>query len=76
VINALREFRTSETAMRRGTRSSPSMGETDLLALRYLVDAEAAESLSPQEIKAVMHFLTRRREAVDTANLAPHVGSM
>jgi len=52
------------------------MGETDLLALRYLVDAEAAESLSPQEIKAVMHFLTRRREAVDTANLAPHVGSM
>ena len=42
VLNALRKFRTSETAMRRRTRSSPAMGEADLLALRYLMDAEAA----------------------------------
>lgn len=140
VINALREFRTSETAMRRRTRSSVAMGETDLLALRYLIDAdaagtgirptelaarlgitsasmtslvdrlvangyvtrephpsdrravilrptpgadeevrhnlnqmhtrmlEAAESLSQEEIRAVMHFLMRMREAVDEVN--------
>lgn len=141
VINALREFRTSESAMRRRARSSLSMGETDLLALRYLIDAdaagvgirptelaarlgitsasmtslvdrlvgsghvtrephpsdrravilrptpgadedvrrnldqmhqrmlEAAESLSPEEIAAVMHFLVRMREAVDKLTL-------
>ena len=138
VINALREFRTLESAMRRRTRSSAAMGETDLLALRYLIDAEAAgvgirptelaarlgitsasmtslvdrlvaggyvtrephpsdrravilrptpgadeevrhnlnqmhkrmleaaESLSSEEIKAVMHFLVRMREALDS----------
>lgn len=141
VINALREFRTSESAMRRRTRSSVAMGETDLLALRYLIDAdavgagirptelaarlgitsasmtslvdrlvasgyvtrephpsdrravilrptpgadeevrhnlnqmharmlEAAESLSQEEIRAVMHFLMRMREAVDAVNI-------
>jgi DNA-binding MarR family transcriptional regulator len=140
VINALREFRTSESAMRRRTRSSAAMGETDLLALRYLIDAEAAgvgtrptelaarlgitsasmtslvdrlvaggyvtrephpsdrravilrpspgadeevrhnlnqmhkrmleaaESLSPEELKAVMRFLVRMREAVEAVN--------
>lgn len=143
VINALREFRTSESAMRRRTRSSAAMGETDLLALRYLIDAEAAgvgirptelaarlgvtsasmtslvdrlvsggyvtrephpsdrravilrptpgadeevrhnlnrmhkrmleaaESLSAEEIKAVMHFLVRMREAVDAVSSGP-----
>jgi len=143
VLNALREFRTSESAMRRRTRSSISMGETDLLALRYLLDAqaagvgirptelaarlgitsasmtslvdrlvaaghvsrephpsdrravilrptpgadeevrhnlnqmhkrmlEAAEELSPEEIKAVMHFLMRMREAVDAVRSGP-----
>ncbi|WP_457945936.1 MarR family winged helix-turn-helix transcriptional regulator [Pseudarthrobacter sp. alpha12b] len=145
VINALREFRSSESAMRRRTRSSVAMGETDLLALRYLLDAEAtgvgirptelaarlgitsasmtslvdrlvaaghvtrephpsdrravilrptpgadaavqhnldqmhkrmleaAESLSPEEIKAVMHFLLRMREAVDAVNSSPGI---
>jgi len=146
VINALREFRTSESAMRRRTRSSAAMGETDLLALRYLIDAEAAgvgirptqlaarlgitsasmtslvdrlvaaghvtrephpsdrraviirptpgadeevrhnlnqmhkrmleaaESLSVEEIKAVMHFLGCMREAVDAVEAADAVG--
>ncbi len=145
VINALREFRTSESAMRRRTRSSLAMGETDLLALRYLIDAEAggvgirptelaarlgitsasmtslvdrlvaggyitrephptdrramilmptpgadeevrhnlnqmhkrmleaAESLSPEEIRAVVHFLERMREAVDAVNAKPAI---
>jgi len=147
VINALREFRTSESAMRRRTRSSLAMGETDLLALRYLIDAEAAgvgirptelaarlgitsasmtslvdrlvasghvtrephptdrravilrptpgadeevrhnlnqmhkrmleaaESLSPEEIKAVMRFLERMREAVDAVNARSSVAA-
>lgn len=147
VINALREFRTSESAMRRRTRSSMAMGETDLLALRYLIDAdaagvgvrptqlaarlgvtsasmtslvdrlvagglvtrqphpsdrravilrptpgadeevrhnldqlhsrmlEAAGSLSTEEIRAVMHFLVRMREAVDAVEAVPAAGT-
>jgi hypothetical protein len=31
---------------------------------------EAAESLSQEEIRAVMHFLMRMREAVDAVNSA------
>ncbi|MDQ0768080.1 DNA-binding MarR family transcriptional regulator [Pseudarthrobacter defluvii] len=147
VLNALREFRTSESAMRRRTRSSVAMGETDLLALRYLLDAEAtgaqirptglaarlgitsasmtsladrlvaaghvtrhphptdrravilrpapgadeevhhnlnqmhkrmleaAESLSPEELKAVVRFLDRMREAVDAIDATPSVAA-
>lgn len=41
VLNALRDYRVSEQAMRRRTRSSMLMGEKDLLALRYLFEAEA-----------------------------------
>ncbi|WP_197412885.1 MarR family transcriptional regulator [Arthrobacter sp. EpRS71] len=41
VLNALRDYRASEQAMRRRTRSSMGMGEKDLLALRYLFEAEA-----------------------------------
>lgn len=40
VLNALRDYRASEAAMRRRTRSSMGMGETDLLALRYLLQAQ------------------------------------
>ncbi|MFJ5956149.1 MarR family winged helix-turn-helix transcriptional regulator [Paenarthrobacter sp. NPDC092416] len=42
VLNALRDYRVSEQAMRRRTRSSMGMGEKDLLALRYLFEAEAS----------------------------------
>ncbi|MFJ4210064.1 MarR family winged helix-turn-helix transcriptional regulator [Paenarthrobacter sp. NPDC089675] len=41
VLNALRDYRVSEQAMRKRTRSSMLMGEKDLLALRYLFEAEA-----------------------------------
>ncbi|RWZ59180.1 MarR family transcriptional regulator [Labedella populi] len=37
VLNALRRYRRSETAMRRRTRESMKMGETDLLALQFLL---------------------------------------
>ncbi|WP_445153418.1 MarR family winged helix-turn-helix transcriptional regulator [Arthrobacter sp. Hor0625] len=53
VLNALREYRASETAMRRRTRSSMAMGETDLLALRYLLEAErAGAGIRPKELAA------------------------
>ena len=40
VLNLLRRYRSAETAMRARTRSSMGMGETDLLALRLLLQAE------------------------------------
>jgi DNA-binding MarR family transcriptional regulator len=53
VLNALREYRASEAAMRRRTRSSMGMGETDLLALRYLLQAEAqGRAVGPKELGA------------------------
>lgn len=53
VLNALRDYRASETAMRRRTRDSMAMGETDLLALRYLLEAETAgRQIRPKELAA------------------------
>ena len=53
VLNALRDYRASEAAMRRRTRSSMGMGETDLLALRHLLQAEAAgQPIGPKELGA------------------------
>ena len=53
VLNALRDYRASEEAMRRRTRTSMGMGETDLLALRYLLQAEAAgKAVGPKELGA------------------------
>ncbi len=51
VLNALRDYRASEQAMRRRTRSSMGMGEKDLLALRYLFEAEAAgKVMKPKDL--------------------------
>ncbi|WP_323960063.1 MarR family transcriptional regulator [Arthrobacter sp. JZ12] len=51
VLTALRDYRAAETAMRRRTRSSMGMGETDLLALRYLLEAQrAGREVSPKEL--------------------------
>jgi DNA-binding MarR family transcriptional regulator len=53
VLNALRDYRAAETAMRRRTRSSMGMNETDLLALRYLLEAQhAGREISPKELTA------------------------
>ncbi|MGN6405346.1 MarR family winged helix-turn-helix transcriptional regulator [Sinomonas sp.] len=53
VLNALRDYRASEGAMRRRTRATMSMGETDLLALRYLLEAQAqGRDLSPKDLAA------------------------
>lgn len=51
VLNALREYRASEVAMRRRTRSAMRMGETDLLAIRFLLKAQGAgETVSPKDL--------------------------
>ncbi|MET3720127.1 MULTISPECIES: MarR family transcriptional regulator [unclassified Arthrobacter] len=42
VLKALRDYRTAETAVRRSTRDSMGMGETDILALRYLLRVQAS----------------------------------
>lgn len=40
VLNALRRYRAAESEMRRRTRTSMKMGETDLQAIRYLLQAQ------------------------------------
>ncbi|MFF1831267.1 MarR family winged helix-turn-helix transcriptional regulator [Paenarthrobacter sp. NPDC058040] len=51
VLNALRDYRSAEAAMRRRTGSSMGMGETDLLALRYLLENErVGRDVGPKEL--------------------------
>ncbi|ROP65265.1 DNA-binding MarR family transcriptional regulator [Curtobacterium sp. PhB130] len=53
VLNALRRYRAAETAMRRRTRDSMGMGETDLLAVRYLLQAQrSGRKISPKDLSA------------------------
>lgn len=48
VLNLLRRYRSADQEMRRRTRDSMGMGETDLLALRYVLRAEReGEVLTP-----------------------------
>jgi DNA-binding MarR family transcriptional regulator len=42
VLKSLRDYRTAETTVRRSTRDSMGMGETDILALRYLLRVQAS----------------------------------
>jgi DNA-binding MarR family transcriptional regulator len=51
VLKSLRDYRTAETAVRRSTRDSMGMGETDILALRYLLRVQASgKSVVPKDI--------------------------
>lgn len=51
VLEALRDYRSAESAMRRRTRASMGMGETDLLALRHLLEAQrAGRPMRPREL--------------------------
>ncbi|MGX5358477.1 MarR family winged helix-turn-helix transcriptional regulator [Kocuria sp. KH4] len=53
VLEALRAYRTAETAMRRRTKDSMGMGEKDVLALRYLLEADRAGTpMSPRDLTA------------------------
>jgi DNA-binding MarR family transcriptional regulator len=48
VLNLLRRYRAADQEMRRRTRDSMGMGETDLLALRYVLKAQReGELLTP-----------------------------
>jgi DNA-binding MarR family transcriptional regulator len=53
VLNALRDYRAAEAAMRRRTRSAMRMGETDLLAIRFLLKREGeGRAVSPKDLAA------------------------
>lgn len=59
VLQALRGYRAAEVATRRSTRDSMGMGETDLLALRYLLRAEAAgERMGPKDLSRKLGITT------------------
>jgi DNA-binding MarR family transcriptional regulator len=45
ILNLLREYRAAESSSRREARRETAMGETDLLAMRLLVDADADDRL-------------------------------
>ena len=51
VLKSLRDYRSAETAVRRSTRDSMGMGETDILALRYLLRVQASgKAVVPKDI--------------------------
>ena len=51
VLQAMREYRAAESAMRLRTRESMGMGERDVLALRYLLEADRAGTpMSPRDL--------------------------
>jgi DNA-binding MarR family transcriptional regulator len=51
VLEAMRDYRAAETAMRKRTRVSMGMGETDLLAIRLLLAARReGATLSPKDL--------------------------
>lgn len=46
VLKCLRDYRAAETTLRRSTRDSMGMGETDILALRYLLRVQASGEMT------------------------------
>jgi DNA-binding MarR family transcriptional regulator len=55
VLKSLRDYRAAETEVRRSTRDSMGMGETDILALRYLLRVQASgKQVVPKDLS---HFL-------------------
>lgn len=59
VLQALRDYRNVEVARRRSTRDSMGMGETDLLALRYLLRAQAGgERVGPKDLSRMLGITT------------------
>jgi DNA-binding MarR family transcriptional regulator len=55
VLNGLRQYRKAETAMRRRTRESMRMGETDLLALQFLLrSTRGGASVGPRDLASYL----------------------
>ncbi|WP_299168214.1 MarR family winged helix-turn-helix transcriptional regulator [uncultured Arthrobacter sp.] len=59
VLNALRSYRAAEGEMRRRTRDSMKMNETDLLAIRYAMRAhKAGHCISPKDLSRMLKIST------------------
>ncbi|MDQ0662382.1 DNA-binding MarR family transcriptional regulator [Arthrobacter ulcerisalmonis] len=57
VLKSLRDYRTAETEMRRSTRDSMGMGETDILALRYLLRVQASgKRVVPKDLSRFLNI--------------------
>ncbi|TFD77883.1 MarR family transcriptional regulator [Cryobacterium sp. Sr8] len=55
VLESLRRFRAADSAMRHRTQAEMDMNETDLLAIRHLIAAEARGSaVGPKDLSAVL----------------------
>lgn len=55
VLQALRRFKAADSAMRHRTQAEMDMNETDLLALRHLIAAEArGHEVGPKELSAAL----------------------
>lgn len=65
VLNALRAYRAAEAAMRRRTRDSMRMNETDLLAIRYVMQArQAGKSIGPKDLSRILNISTASTTAL------------
>ncbi|HYI33565.1 MAG TPA: MarR family transcriptional regulator [Glaciibacter sp.] len=59
VLRALRRFRVNDTGMRRRAQADMDLNETDLMAIRYLIRAEAdGKPASPTELTHILHVST------------------
>lgn len=59
VLNSLRRYRAAETEMRRRTRTSMKMGDTDLAAIRFLLRAQKRdEPVSAKELAEYLGITT------------------
>jgi DNA-binding MarR family transcriptional regulator len=55
VLNAMRDYRSAEVRMRRRSRDAMGMGENDMVALRYLLAAQAAgRTVSPTDLSKAL----------------------
>ena len=75
VLQAFRVYRAAEVAMRRRTRESMSMGENELLVLRYLLRAAGQKrQVSPSELTRYLGVSTASTTAiVDRLEKTGHV---
>jgi DNA-binding MarR family transcriptional regulator len=57
VLKSLRDYRSAETEMRRTTRDSMGMGETDILALRHLLRVQASgKKVVPKDLSQFLNI--------------------
>ncbi|WP_022879208.1 MarR family winged helix-turn-helix transcriptional regulator [Microbacterium sp. B19] len=75
VLQAFRVYRAAEVAMRRRTRESMSMGENELLVLRYLLRASGqGRQVSPSELTRYLGVSTASTTAIiDRLEKSGHV---